>query len=125
MSIISAIRDGMFKGGKSKGRPAERVDRKTGRVIELQGRVSLKRVVLVYSMKDSVRLSPIGLMIKKGGGSFFVVHHFFGDEGVNVVKVAWFSNRVVMAAIWQCPPNLALRGANREKLGHIGRTKRR
>lgn len=66
-------------------------NRKAGRVIELQGRVSLRRVVLVYAMKDSVRLGPIGLMIKKGG-SFFVVHHFFGDEGVNVVKVAWFGN---------------------------------
>ena len=55
-------------------------------------------------------------------GSFFVIHHLLGNEGVNVVEVAWFGNWVVMTTIWQCPPNLALRLANGEKLRHIGRS---
>lgn len=41
------------------------------------------------------------------------------DERVDMIEVARFGDGVVVAAVGECSPNLALRLADSEELGHV------
>lgn len=49
----------------------------------------------------------------------------FGNESVDMVKIARFGYRVIVASMWQCAPDLCFRLAQGEELRHIGWSERR
>lgn len=51
-----------------------------------------------------------------------VWNHVFRDERMDMLKVAWLSHTVIMAAIWESAPEFAARVADGEELGHVGGT---
>lgn len=51
--------------------------------------------------------------------SLLLAQNLFRDEGVNVFKIAWFGDRVVMAAVGERTPDLAAGLADGIQLSHV------
>lgn len=53
-------------------------------------------------------------------GLLTVREDFLPHKREDMLKIAWFSNTVIVSSIWKCAPNLAVGFADREELSHVG-----